>query len=79
MDCVALAALPAALRSRVLRTAALAAGAPAGALTERHVAALDALVTRWHGQGPVQLPGGVEAARQCGILVLGHPLTVRNM
>jgi tRNA(Ile)-lysidine synthase len=73
LDCVALAALPAALRSRVLRTAVLAAGAPAGALAQRHVAAVDALVTAWHGQGPVQLPGGVEVTRRCGILVLGRP------
>jgi tRNA(Ile)-lysidine synthase len=76
MDCLALAALPAAIRSRVLRAAALAAGAPAGALAQQHVAALDALVTQWHGQGPVHLPGGVEAARRCGILVLGHPSTI---
>jgi len=54
-------------------------GAPAGALTERHITALDALVTAWHGQGPVRLPGGVHAARRCGTLVLGRPPTIESL
>jgi tRNA(Ile)-lysidine synthase len=62
-DITALQALPAAVRTRVLRRAAIAAGAAAGALTAAHVADIDALVTDWHGQGPVSLPGGLEAAR----------------
>ena len=41
---------------RVLRTLG-AARAGAGPLTAEHTAALDALVTDWHGQGPVDLPG----------------------
>jgi len=63
-----LAALPAALRSRVLRRAAIAAGSPATALTAEHVAALDAFVTDWHGQGEVALPGGLVAERRCDTL-----------
>jgi tRNA(Ile)-lysidine synthase len=59
----ALAALPAAVRTRVLRRAAIAAGVPAGPLTARHVRAIEALVTEWHGQGPVSLPGGLVAER----------------
>lgn len=78
LDCAALAALPAALRSRILRAAALAAGAPAGALAERHVAALDALVTDWHGQGPVHLPGDLRALRRYGILILDRPPTIES-
>jgi tRNA(Ile)-lysidine synthase len=65
LDLVALRSLPAAIRTRVLRGAAIAAGAPAGALTAAHVAAIDALVENWHGQGPVSLPGGLEASRVC--------------
>ncbi|NIZ93766.1 tRNA lysidine(34) synthetase TilS [Kineococcus rubinsiae] len=65
-----LLAPPAALRRRLLRRAALAAGAPAGALTAAHVDALDALLLRWRGQGAVHLPGGAEARRSCGRLVL---------
>jgi tRNA(Ile)-lysidine synthase len=64
----ALADLPAALRSRVLHAWALVLGAPGGALSHRHVAALDALVVDWHGQGPVHLPGGIEVARTGGRL-----------
>lgn len=61
-----------AIRSRVLRAAALAAGSPATALTAGHVAAVDALVTRWRGQGPLQLPGGVTAVRSDGRIELLH-------
>jgi tRNA(Ile)-lysidine synthase len=57
--------LPAAIRTRVLRRAAIAAGASAGALSGAHVASIDALVVDWHGQGPVSLPGGLEASRAC--------------
>jgi tRNA(Ile)-lysidine synthase len=59
-----LTGLPAALRTRVLHRWALALGAPAGALSHRHVAALDALVVDWHGQGAVHLPGGILVARK---------------
>jgi tRNA(Ile)-lysidine synthase len=65
-----LAALPAALRSRVLRRAAVAAGCPAGALTAAHVGALDELVTDWHGQRWIDLPGAVRATREYGKLRL---------
>jgi tRNA(Ile)-lysidine synthase len=65
----ALAALPAAIRTRLLRTAALAAGCPAGALTAVHIGELDALVTRWHGQHWVDLPGGVRCQRRYGRLL----------
>lgn len=62
-------ALPA-LRRRWLRTAALAVGCPAGALTAAHVDALEALLLDWHGQGAVHLPGGASGVRACGRLVL---------
>jgi tRNA(Ile)-lysidine synthase len=62
-DVSALRELPAAVRTRVLRRAAVDAGSPAGSLTAAHVAALEALVVDWHGQGPVSLPGGLEASR----------------
>lgn len=64
-DVIALKALPAAVRTRVLRRAAIDAGVPAGALTAAHVAEIDALVVDWHGQGAVSLPGGLEAHRGC--------------
>ncbi|KWX10418.1 hypothetical protein TR74_03750, partial [Carbonactinospora thermoautotrophica] len=55
-----------------LRRAAVEAGSPAGSLFAVHVEAVDALVTAWRGQGPVQLPGGVVAVRRCGTLYLGQ-------
>ena len=65
---------PPALRTRALRSAAIAAGSPAGALGRSHVLAVDALVTDWHGQGPVALPGGIAVRRACGRLALGPAL-----
>jgi tRNA(Ile)-lysidine synthase len=67
----ALAALPDAIRSRALRNAALAAGCPPGALSARHVAGLEALVTGWRGQRWTDLPGGVRAWRRYGKLQFG--------
>ena len=61
-----LADLPAALRGRVLRSAAIGAGCPPGALSARHVRSLDELVTSWHGQRWVDLPGAVRATRRDG-------------
>lgn len=62
----ALAGMPAAVRTRVLRSAAVAAGCPAGALTAGHVTRLSELVTDWHGQRWIDLPGGVRASVQSG-------------
>jgi tRNA(Ile)-lysidine synthase len=64
-DVAELAALPAAVRSRALHRAAITAGVPAGSLTAGHVREVDRLVTDWHGQGPVSLPGGLVADRSC--------------
>lgn len=60
-----------AIRGRVLHRFALDLGATPAALGHRHVEALDALVTRWRGQGQVWLPGGVAVARVEGRLVCG--------
>ena len=59
----ALQALPRALRTRVWRLLAVEAGSGAGQLTAAHVESLDALLTSWHGQGPLNLPGHVRASR----------------
>ncbi|MGC4895080.1 tRNA lysidine(34) synthetase TilS [Micromonospora sp. DT31] len=65
-----LAALPAAVRTRVLHAWARELGAAPAALSHRHVAALDALVTDWHGQGAVHLPGGRPVRRHGGNLTV---------
>ena len=43
-----------------------AAGVTAGALAAVHLQAAEALITDWHGQGPVSLPGGRAAAGGMG-------------
>ncbi len=70
LDCAALAELPRAIRSRILRAAIYAAGAPSGSLSADHLAAVEALITSWRGQGEVSLPGGVKVARISGRLSL---------
>lgn len=57
---------PRAIRTRVWRLLAIEAGSPPGQLTAAHVEAMDALLTRWHGQGPVHLPGAIAVTRAEG-------------
>ncbi len=73
-DCGVMARFPAAVRRRIIRASVLGAGASAGTLRHSQLAAVDALIVDWHGQGPVDLPGGVVAERHCGrlSLVLGQ-------
>jgi tRNA(Ile)-lysidine synthase len=70
LDAGALAALVPAVRRRALRRLALDAGSPAASLAAVHLDAMDALLTHWHGQGPVDLPGGCRAVRRCGSLLV---------
>ncbi|HEY6478386.1 MAG TPA: TilS substrate-binding domain-containing protein, partial [Streptosporangiaceae bacterium] len=51
------------------KAAALAAGAPAGALAHQHVTQMEALVTGWHGQRGVDLPGGIRCQRRYDRLI----------
>jgi len=70
--CDMLAALPDAIRTRMLKM--LAENRGAGPLAASHVVALDRLVTTYSGQGAVSLPGGYEARREYGRLIINHPL-----
>ena len=70
LDVDPLAALHAAVLSRVVRTWLVEGGCPPGSLTASHVQRVTRLVTDWTGQGGVALPGGVEAYRDCGRLCL---------
>ncbi|GAA1717551.1 tRNA lysidine(34) synthetase TilS [Brachybacterium phenoliresistens] len=74
LDAYALASVPAALRTRILRDASRRAEQEAGtpsdkSLLRRHVLAAEALVVSWHGQAGVPLPGRIEVARRDGLLV----------
>jgi len=73
LDCPKLLELPKAIRSRILRLAIYAAGAPVGGLTAEHLAPVEALITDWKGQGEISLPGGVKVSRFSGRLSLSNP------
>lgn len=68
LDIDELARLPRAVRTRIMRAAALAAGSSPTDLTAAHIDRIDELMTRWRGQGPIDLPGGIAARRECGRL-----------
>jgi tRNA(Ile)-lysidine synthase len=70
LDISHLTSLSKAVRTRVIRRAIYAQGAPSGSISADHVGAVEALVTSWHGQGEVSLPGGVKVARISGRLSL---------
>ena len=72
LDCQRLAALPRAVRTRIIRRAALAAGATPGELTFEQIATIDALISAWKGQGAVSLAGGVKVERISGRLSLSR-------
>ena len=75
LECTYLQGLPKAIRSRIIRRAIYAAGAPSGSLTAEHVGAVEALICAWNGQGPAHLPGGVKVERFSGRLsLLRHQL-----
>ncbi|GII52452.1 tRNA(Ile)-lysidine synthase [Planotetraspora thailandica] len=65
----ALEGVPAAVRRRVIRRAAVSAGASASALAAVHIDEVERLVTEWRGQKAVHLPGGVGAVRRYGTLI----------
>jgi tRNA(Ile)-lysidine synthase len=64
-------ALPAAVRRRVLRGWLHAAGVPD--VQAVHLHAVEALLTRWRGQGRVDLPGGAGVVRTSGRLAVSPP------
>ncbi|WP_018790661.1 tRNA lysidine(34) synthetase TilS [Salinispora arenicola] len=68
-----LAGLAPAVRGRVLHVWARELGARPGALSHRHVDALEALVTGWRGQGAAYLPGGLQVFRRAGRLTVVDP------
>ena len=70
LECEQLANLPQAIRSRIIRAAIYAAGAPSGSISADHVASVEALITAWSGQGASDLPGGVKVERLSGRLSL---------
>ncbi|MDN5791277.1 MAG: tRNA lysidine(34) synthetase TilS [Micrococcales bacterium] len=72
VDLDALAALPRAIRTRVWRILAAEAGSPIGDVSAAHVESLDALLTSWHGQGPLHVPGHIAVFRAGGVIAFRH-------
>lgn len=70
LDVQELERLPKAIRTRVLRLAIYKAGAPTGMLSAEHIAQAEALISDWHGQKEVALPGNVKLLRISGRITL---------
>lgn len=68
----ALAGLARPVRTRVWRRLLITAGAPAGQVSTRHTDACDALLTHWHGQGPIDVPGRIRVLRREGYVSADH-------
>ena len=65
--------LPRAIRTRVIRLMfedVAGVDAVSSALTFEQVRTIDSLIVNWHGQGAVDLPGGVQATREYERLTL---------
>lgn len=60
--------LPTPIRTRILRAAAVSAGARDSELSREHVLAIDSLVTDWRGQVQIDLPGSIRVVRRDGHL-----------
>ena len=63
-----LAKLPRAMRTRIIRRLAATAGCTMNDLTREHVLKVDDLIIKWHGQGPLNLPGSINVERAHGKL-----------
>lgn len=67
----ALESMPRAIRSRIYKVMCERCGATE--LDAAHLTGIDQLITGWHGQGTLNLPGRVNAARQYGRLSVWPP------
>ena len=72
LEVVDLERLPKAIRTRVLRLAIYNAGSPIGSLTADHIGSVESLVSDWHGQKEVALPGNVKVFRNSGRIILSN-------
>lgn len=70
LDAGALADTARPLRTRVLHRWLAEVGSPPAALARTHVLAVDRLLSDWHGQGPITVPGGLRVRREGGTLAV---------
>ncbi len=71
IDVSVLESMPRAIRTRIYKVMCERCGATE--LDAGHIAGIDELITRWHGQGTLNLPGRVNAAREYGRLSVWPP------
>lgn len=71
LEVAAIRSRPVAVQARVLKHWAESGGADP--LTSTHLRLLVGLISDWHGQGPLHLPGGYSATRSSGTLTLSPP------
>lgn len=62
-----------AVRTRVLRHLAIRAGVLVNDLSREHILGIDRLITDWHGQSSLNLPGQVNVKRESGKLIFYKP------
>lgn len=61
-----------AIRTRVIQHWLLQAGIPSGSLHQIHIKTVDELVSAWHGQKEINLPGGFAVKRSANRLTISH-------
>jgi tRNA(Ile)-lysidine synthase len=72
LDVQQLENLHTAIRTRVIQKWLIESGVPSGSLHQIHINTVDELVSNWHGQKEINLPGGFEAKRIANRLTISH-------
>ena len=67
-----LSALNLAIRNRVLRLAIYEVGARSGSISADMLFGVEELISDWHGQGVISLPGNVKVLRDSGTIILSQ-------
>jgi tRNA(Ile)-lysidine synthase len=72
LDVTKLSHLHLAIRSRVIQHWLLAAGVPSGSLHHSHIKVVEQLISNWHGQKEINLPGEFRVKRSSNRLTILH-------
>lgn len=72
LDVQALTNLHQAIRTRVIQQWLISSGVPSGSLHQIHIKTVDELISDWHGQKEINLPGGFEVKRSGNRLTISH-------
>jgi tRNA(Ile)-lysidine synthase len=72
LDVAKLAQLHLAIRSRVIQHWLLLAGVPSGSLHHSHIKVVEELISKWHGQKEINLPGEFRVKRSSNRLTISH-------